>query len=383
MTKAPTRTEPRAADCLEGAPHPRTSAQLFGQERAQAAFLGALASGRLHHNWLLCGPRGIGKATFAWQIARFLLANGKEAPARALAAASAHGFHALDVAPDHPVARRIHAGVEPRLFAMRRTWDEKAGRLKSRITVDDVRALGGFLTLSAVGGGHRAVIVDSADEMNPNAANALLKLLEEPPAHTTLLLIAHQPGQLLPTIRSRCQMLRLAPLGAEDLHRALLQAGRGETDIQGAGAALAELAAGSVGAAIRLTHHNGIETYTRLLSVLGEFPKMTHARALDLAEAHAAKNSEDRFDLFMTLLDRMLARLACTGARGRGPDVPIATEETRILTRLAPTLDHGRRWAQGAQEIQSTMRHGQWVHLDPAALVLDALFKMQRIARAP
>ena len=196
-------------DRIDGAPHPRETQALYGQDTAQADFLQAYDSDRLHHGWLITGPKGVGKATLAWQIARFLLATppvqddglcGTPTPPTS-----------LKIAEEQRVARRMLAGSEPGLFVLRRPYDDKAKRLKAQITVDEVRKLKGFFALSAADGGRRVVIVDAADDMNVNAANAILKLLEEPPDRTTLLLISHQPSRLLPTIRSRCRELRLAP----------------------------------------------------------------------------------------------------------------------------------------------------------------------------
>jgi len=195
-------TAPLEADRAPGAPHPRETAVLIGQEAAEREFLEARGAGRLHHAWLISGPRGVGKATLAWRIARFLLTTPVTADGRPDASAPPAS---LDSDWNAPVARRVLALSEPRLFLLRRPWDAKAERLRQEITVDEVRKLRSFFGLSVADGGRRVVIVDAADEMNVNAANALLKLLEEPPANTVILLVSHQPSRLLPTIRSRCR----------------------------------------------------------------------------------------------------------------------------------------------------------------------------------
>ncbi|MBM3606380.1 MAG: DNA polymerase III subunit delta', partial [Alphaproteobacteria bacterium] len=185
-------------DRVPGAPHPRHAARVIGQDSAIAAFVEAARGGRLHHAWLLTGPRGVGKATLAWTIARWLLAGADSAD--------------LFADRDSPEARRIAALSEPRLQLIRRPWDDKTGRLRTEITVDEIRRLLSFFHLSAAEGGRRVAIIDAADDMNIAAANALLKALEEPPTDALILLVAHQPAGLLPTIRSRCRTLRLAPL---------------------------------------------------------------------------------------------------------------------------------------------------------------------------
>ena len=234
------------ADREGDAPHPREAARLFGQAAAEAAFQEAARSGRLHHAWLLTGPRGVGKATLAYRIAHAVLTGRADALDR----------------DGTPVARRIRAGSEPGLFVLRREWDDKKGRMPAVINVDQIRGsdapkggprgIAPFLHLSAPDGGRRVIIIDAADEMNVEAANALLKLLEEPPARTVLLLVAHQPWRLLPTIRSRCRELRLSPLASGDLAAALAQAG-----VEGDADALAALSGGSPGEAVRLASGGG------------------------------------------------------------------------------------------------------------------------------
>lgn len=362
-------------DRIEGAPHPRDTRQVFGQDAAQSAFLEAFNADRLHHGWLLTGPKGVGKATMAWQIARFLLATPKDdggmfgdAP---LAAKSLH------IDPEHPVARRIAAGSEPGLFAVRRPYDEKTKKLKSQITVDEVRRLKNFFALSAADGGRRVVIVDSADEMNISAANALLKLLEEPPADTILLLISHQPSRLLPTIRSRCRELRFAPLGPDHMAAALAQA-EVEAD---ASAAMAELSAGSVGEAIRLSSLGGMTIYAGLVDMFSNLPQLDRPKALKMAEIAAARGGAEQFELLLNLIDLFLMRMARTGATGQPPLIEAAPGEADLFLRLAPTAHKTRKWAEIAAEITTRSRHGQSVNLDPAALVLDTVWKIQETAQ--
>lgn len=364
-------------DQIEGAPHPRDTPQLFGQDTAQQDFLEAYATGRLHHAWMLTGPRGIGKATFAWSIARFLLATPPMEDDGLFGAPEPPKTLAID--PEHPVARRIAASAEPGLKAITRTENEKTGRLRDVISVEDIRGLAGFFQLSAADGGRRVVIVDAADDMNPQAANALLKMLEEPPERATLLLISHQPSGLLPTIRSRCRVLRLATLGSQDMAHALAQAG---TETVADTAALAELSGGSVGAAVRLSVLGGLQTYAELVRLIGSLPQFDRSRALKLAEAAAARGGEEKRDLLFLLLDLLMARLARTGATGAPPHIEAAPNEAETLLRLAPTAASGRAWAEIAQETAARARHGLAVNLDPAALVLDTLIKISQTRTA-
>jgi DNA polymerase III subunit delta' len=362
-------------DRLEGAPHPRDTLALFGQGPAEAGFLRAHAAGRMHHAWLLTGPRGVGKATLAWRIARFLLATPVddgpglfEAPPPPTS---------LDVEADHPVSRRLRALSEPGLFLLRRGPTDKGDKLSSDIRVDMVRKLANFLQLSATEGGRRVIIVDAADELNPQAANALLKMLEEPPVRCVFLMISHQPTGLLPTIRSRCRELRLGPLGTEDMGRALDQAGIALPDDP---AALTELSAGSVGEAIRLLSQGGLEIYAELVALFARLPDLDRPRALRLAEATAQRGATDRLGLLMALTDLLLARLARTGATGRPPAVEAAPGEAALLARLSPGPARARAWADAAQSVSARMGHGQAVNLDPASLVLDTVFRIQKTA---
>ena len=361
------------ADQAPGAPHPRETEQLFGQAEAEAAFLTAFNSDRLHHGWLLTGPQGIGKATLAWRIARFLLATP---PAEDGLFGAPPPVETLDVSPEHPVSHRIQALAEPGLAAITRSYNDK-GKLRDQIVVDDIRSLNRFFGLSATDGGRRVVIVDAADDMNTSAANALLKMLEEPPARTTMLLISHQPSRLLPTIRSRCRTLRLSPLSPDDMQSALTQSG---AELPEHPDHLAALAAGSVGSALRLLNLGGLKIYAELVQILASMPRLDRPRAMALAEAAAQRGAAEKFELLLTLIDVALARLARTGATGTPPVPEAAVDEATTLTRLSPSPQAARAWADLAAEVTARVRHGQAVNLDPAALVLDTVFKMQKTA---
>jgi DNA polymerase-3 subunit delta' len=359
-----------APDQVEGAPHPRDTHRLFGQSAAEREFLDAYATGRLHHGWLIAGPRGIGKATLAWSIARFLLATPPQGDEGLFGAPEPPGSLAID--PEHPVARRTAAGAEPGLKSITRTINPNTDRLRGEIVVEDIRALAGFFQLSSTDGGRRVVIVDAADELNTSAANALLKMLEEPPDRAALLLVSHQPSRLLPTIRSRCRTLRLRSLSPLEVSQALQQTG---VEFTGDAQALAELAAGSVGAAIRLSRLDGLQTYAGLLRVVSALPNEGRAAALRLAESAAARGNEDQRDLIFELLDLMMARLAPTGALGQPPVTEVVPGEAEALRRLSPSPAAGRAWADRAQVCSARARQGLRVNLDPAALVLDTLIK--------
>lgn len=368
---------------LEGAPHPRDIDRLIGQDVAQKVFVDAFNTGRLHHAWMLTGPCGVGKATLAWRIAKFLLATptpddgGMFAPEIPTS---------LDISSDHPVTRRIHAGAEPGIHLVRlggkgtsdadRAKNFADKKYSSVIRVDEIRELSRFIHLSAADGGRRVVIVDDADLMNSSASNALLKMLEEPPALTYFILISHQPSGLLPTIRSRCRTLPLRTLNAGEVADAMAQA-----DVQAANTeALAALSGGSVGGAMRLSLLGGAAMYAELVGLVGTLPNMDRPRALKLAEVAAARGGEAKRDLLFTLIDLLLSRMARAGATGTPPTNQACMGETDILMRLSPHPHQARVWADLAAEIGARARHGIAVNLDPAALVLDTFIKMAKAA---
>lgn len=351
-------------DRVPGAPHPRHTARVIGQDHAIAAFTEAALGGRLHHAWLLTGPRGVGKATLAWAIARWIL-SGAATPD-------------LTVPSDAPELRRLAALSEPRLQLIRRPWDDKAGRLSAQITVDEIRKLLSFFHLSAAEGGRRIAIIDAADDMNVAAANALLKVLEEPPKDALILIVAHQPARLLPTIRSRCRTLRLNPLNPTQVGNALADAGTfDDAD------ALAALSDGSVGEALRLVGQDGLDRYQQIVDLFATLPRMDRLAAAKLADSAAGRAGADGdpFDLSITLLDRFLTRTARAGLMG--PPLPQAAKgEGALLARLSPDDHAARIWADAQARLSARARAGRAVNLDPAALVMDMLTELARLSPA-
>ncbi|MFN0115871.1 MAG: DNA polymerase III subunit delta' [Paracoccaceae bacterium] len=363
-------------DGIEGAPHPRETVALFGHEDAERAFLDAFAAGALHHAWLIAGPEGIGKATLAWRAARFLLAGPQAAAGPSLFAEAPPAPPAtLDIGADHPVARRVAALSEPRLFLLRRGPNQKGDGLSELIRVDEIRRLADFLHLTAADGGRRAVILDAADEMNAAAANALLKFLEEPPKDVTFLIVSHRPSSLLPTIRSRCRMLRLSPLSGPPFSAALAAAGFDP----GAGAsALAELSAGSPGQSIRLILAEGAETYGRIVGLFAGPGFRDHAQAIAFAERAGRKGADAATDAAFLLAETFLARLARRGAAGALPEA--APGEAAVLARLSPGPAAAREWAGVLEAVAARNRHGRAVNLDPVTLLLDMVLKISETA---
>src|SRR5438132_5006735 len=220
--------------------HPRETPDLFGHREAEAALLAAYRSGRIPHAWLIGGALGIGKATLAYRMARFVLTHPNPQ------AASVQRAETLAVDPDHHVARQITAGAHGGLLVLERSLNDR-GVLRTVITVDETRETISFFGSTAAVEGWRVCIVDTVDELNPNAANALLKILEEPPQQSLFLLVSHAPARVLPTILSRCRKLPLRPLATEDVVRRAVRA----TDMDADDPALIEAAAASEGSVSR------------------------------------------------------------------------------------------------------------------------------------
>jgi len=368
------------SDKISGAPHPSEATTIFGQDSAQQQFLNAFDRGRLHHAWLLSGPRGVGKATLVWKIAKFLLTTPNAPSQDGLFGPMTQHAPNLETPPDHPALPRILAGSEPALCVLRRIYEEKRKRFKQNITVDDVRSLKSFFGLSAADGGARVVIIDAADDMTGNAANALLKMLEEPPKNAFLFLISHQPAALLPTLRSRCRELRLSALSHDMMQQALTQAKIHLSEEQSS--LFTRLSAGSAGQAIRLAQLDGDALYSALISTLQTLPSLNQSAALKLAESFAGQANSERFDLLIDLIDYILGQAAKTSLIPLDPDSDPTTLDQKLFTTLHKGPIGARKWALLQQDISQRMRHGRAVNLDPVTLILDMFFKIEKCAAA-
>jgi DNA polymerase-3 subunit delta' len=281
---------------------PRETTAFFGHAETEQALLASYQSGRVPHAWLIGGPPGIGKATLAYRFARFVLANPEPQTPRVAQATS------LAVDPDASVSRRIAAQAQGDLLALERVINEQTGKLYTVIRVDDVRRTISFFGATAGEGGWRVCIVDTADDLNNSAANALLKVLEEPPERTLFFVLAHSPRGLLPTIRSRCQKMDIRPLAAADVAEAMDLLGVAEDVAANDRELVAQLSAGSVRRAILLARGDGIDLYRRLCS-LAENPARPDRTAIHaLAGEISPANRDDRYRLFLDLAHDFIAR---------------------------------------------------------------------------
>ena len=352
---------------------PRDNSDLIGQGAAENSFLQAWESGRLAHAWLLTGPKGIGKATLAFRIARFVLSGGGEQQGGGLFGDAAPA--SLQMSPDHPVFRRIASGGHADFKLIERGWaDDKQSKRKSEITVDDVRDVGGFMSLTPAEGGWRVVIVDAADEMNRNSANAILKVLEEPPKRALMLLIGHSPGRLLPTIRSRCRRLTLPPLSRETVVDLLRRhhPDMAADELQG----LAALADGSIGRALALREQGGMELYGDMVGLLNGLPKLPGSALHDFAERIGRQ--ADSVSLFGELFAGWLAQGARRAAGGHSAEV--IGGEAELQRRLVARAGL-ERWTSLWERISGLFERADAVNLDGKQVILNAFLAVEKTCR--
>ena len=282
-------------------PHPRDVFQLGHAEAAERGWLEALERGRMHHAWLLVGPEGVGKATFAYRAARRLL-GARPDPA----------FGVLGSDPEHPVSRQVAARSHPDLLVLELADAE--GKARKSIPVDEARRLPEFFSMSPASSPWRVAIIDAADDMNANAANAVLKTLEEPPPRGVLFLVCHAPGRLLPTIRSRCRRLLFRQW--PDAEVASFAAERAGLDAAAAGR-IAAMARGSPGRALALAASGALELDQTARELLRELPRLDEAALLALAGQFRGAEGAARFALlFERLAEHVQAIIEAEAGRG-------------------------------------------------------------------
>lgn len=327
-------------------PHPRAVFELQGQSEAEAAFEAARARGRLHHAWLLTGPEGVGKATFAYRAAR-----------RLLGAPGEPELGVLGADPHHPVSRQVAARSHPDLFVLEREGPD--GKPRRGIPVEEARRLGEFFSKSPASAPHRVAIIDAADDLNPNAANAILKTLEEPPPRGVLLMVSHAPGRLLPTIRSRCRRLAFQAPGVE-LAAAFVR-DRTSADPEEA-MRLAQMAGGAPGRALALAAAQALVVDDAARDLIEALPHVDETRALALTERFRGGEGAAQFAL---LFDRLAERVH---------DVTVAR-----AGQPGARLD---LWAQAWETLRRLPREVEGLNLDRTDALFTALAELRQAARA-
>lgn len=334
-------------DRIEGFAHPRQTHTLVGQDAALAQASRTIRGGKPPQAWLVCGPPGIGKATLAYRIARYLLAYG----------ARDTGAQDFSVPANDPASQQVAAGSHPGLLVLKRGLNPDTGKMMSVLSVTEIRRLAGFFGMTSGAGGWRVAIVDTADDMNDNAANALLKLLEEPPSRAMLLLLSNTPGRLLPTIRSRCRRLELRPLDAapleQELARLLPDTGLAER------AALARLSGGSIGAALRLSGGEGA-------ALAAEADRLVDAASAPdvialLALGDRIARMTDELEMFGDFLREALV--------------------ARIRAKAGQGAAHLDRWTALVTRLNAHFARASGLHLEPRQTLLGAARELAHTAR--
>jgi DNA polymerase-3 subunit delta' len=361
---------PPEADRLEGWPHPRETREVVGHEAVEASIAGAIASHRFHHAWLMTGEQGIGKASFAYRFTRFMLAQQADLP---------NEVASLDVGEDAKAYRQVTSQSHPGLLTIRRTWEPQGKRFRQSIAIDDIRALRHFLQRTAVTP-WRVVIVDSADDLNQNSANALLKSLEEPPQRTVFLLISSSPGRLLPTIRSRCRTIRFEPLNDDHLRQAVTAAcAASGRDVPAADQldTLLNLAKGSPRRALQLLDGGGLPLFQSVLSLLESLPRLDRP-ALHKLLALTSSRDGLAHDTALDLLDDLMAdtiRACAAGASARRAFPQLR----RFPLLVAP--ESLADWAELWETMREARSETDRLNLNKAALTLTVFEKIERLSR--
>ena len=342
------------ADKIDGIPHPAETLDIVGHKSVVSQILQQYASGRMHHGLLLTGPRGIGKATLALRIAAhiFRYPNARNAPLK------------LDEAEiNDPINGKISARSHPNLLHMARPWDDKTKKFKTQLTVDVIRLTVPFFGTSRGEEGWRVAIVDAADDMNASAANALLKILEEPPHNTLFFVLSHSPAKVLPTIKSRCQQISLKPLEETQVLTVLNRFGALDGLSDNDKNLLGKLAKGSVRTGLLLTRENGLEIYKTFMSACQRLDKPDWAQIQAMAEKVTARGKEDGFRLLLEFANEFMEGHA-TGRLGEKNDI----------SSLA-------RWAQVWEKTQNSTRIADGYNLDKKQVILNLFQDMGEAAR--
>ncbi|MCX7898859.1 MAG: DNA polymerase III subunit delta' [Methylocystis sp.] len=354
MSREPPETP--ESDRFDDAPHPRETLALFGHDAAERELLDAYRRGRLAQAWIIGGPEGIGKATLAWRFARFLLAYPDPFSDEVRKAEN------LEISAEHPAARHIATLALADIHLLRREWNERTKKHFTEIRVEDVRDTISAFHKASGRDGWRIAIIDCADDLNRASANALLKLIEEPPKRSLFLLVAHQPGRVLPTIRSRCRKLMLGPLKLEDIIAAVKHVGAPWSEKPDAELlAAAANADGSVREALRLLEDEGAALDASLRRIFDRLPQVDWMGAHLLADKLAGRENEEAFESFMRGARRHLdARVRALAIAGASP------------ARLAACA---RAW----EDIRVAARETEVFNFDKKALILTIFDKMSAL----
>jgi DNA polymerase-3 subunit delta' len=349
---------------------------LSGHSGAERILLESWNSGRMPHAWVIAGRKGIGKATLAYRVARFVLSRQAGQGGGLLGDPPVEAA-TLAVDPADRICAQVNAGGHPDMLTIECSINPNTRKPRTEIVVDDVKRISSFLSLTTSAGEWRVVIVDAADEMNRNAANALLKGLEEPPANTLFLLVSHAPGRLLPTIRSRCRMLNLSPLTEEAVVELLA---RQAPDLPAPDAqALARLAQGSIGEALALAEAGGLDLYREMVGLFAQLDRLDIKAVHGLGTKMGRLGAEDSFRTLARLVDRWLAGMLLGQARGAmAPEIVAGEGETAQRLWARGGLAN---WLEVWEKVARLFSRADRANLDRKQVVISAFLMLEAAAR--
>jgi DNA polymerase III subunit delta' len=338
---------------------PHETQVLLGHERAADDFMHTLIGERAHHAWLIHGPEGIGKTTFAYHIAHHILSGGQQKIGK------------LDA--KLPAYKLVTGQTHPDLRVITRPIDEKTGIKKNEIPVESIRGLNEFFHLTSAYNNWRVAIIADAECLSRSAANALLKILEEPPQRAMIIMTAISAGQLLPTLRSRCRKLALFALSDKHMHE-LIKKDYPQIGLDDA-ALIVRLAEGSFGRAAALIDHDGQELYASLIGHLAAMPKLNLAAIQSFADQVARKSELARFDLVAGFLLGWLQSLVLCAATGQADDSP--GSNAQLLRRFAAwqPLEH---WLKVWDKVRQMLAAGEGAHLDRKLVLVNSIIAITR-----
>lgn len=357
----------------EGLNTPCSSYLCLGFEKQEQQILELYESNHMPHALIFSGPKGIGKSTFAYRVARFLLKNGikgdnNQQDSLFGDALPSEPVTSLDVSKDDPVFAKIAAGGHSDFLAIERQIDPRKGTLKAALDVDTIRKVTPFLRMTASDGGWRVVIIDDADTMNRNSQNALLKILEEPPKNTILILITHRIGAMIPTIRSRCRTINFKPLSNENMD-ILLNKVTGNDLSNDDKAMILSMAEGQISKAIDLYEQEGLEIFTQLLSITSKWPDIHWTDVHHLADQLGRRGQENAYDAFEQSFLWLVNTLTIAKAKN--------------ITNLNAPLNQGvftsmmahyslEKWLGICEELNQHFKQAKFANLNKAQAVLRA-----------
>ncbi len=352
---------------IDGELSPRLCQTLLGHERTSLMLKQAVVQNKLHHGWLLTGQKGIGKASFAYQGAKFLLSLKPNTQPDLATAQLSDAFDAKTV-------HLIESGAHPDLFIMNRPFDVKKKDFKKDIPIESARALKKFMTMTSGLGRWRVCIIDCAEDMTPQASNAILKTLEEPSPRTMFFLVSHQPGRLLDTIGSRCQKMPMETLATERVGN-LLTSLRPKLDEQLV-QAVAYLAQGSIGQALQMADLSGLDIYRDMVDVLVTMPHPDGVKLHDFAGRMAERQNEKEFALFALFLSNWLHALTRAGAM-QSDSVILFEGEAALVQRFLATTSL-EQWVDVWEKIATLLRQSETLNLDKKQTIIECFSTIRK-----